>query len=102
MDKGLAGLLEDFFDEKKSYLKDWCELVITELPSMAAVQDHQSGLDVSVMSADRVPATKEEEVIFLLGSWKTFLIVSSKDMPVPIGPTQCHLTVSCLIKAIRY
>ena len=44
--------------------------------------------------------SKMDDVIFLLGSWKTFLIVASKDN-IPISPAQCHLTVSCLIKAIR-
>ena len=50
----------------------------------------------------RSPAStsKMDDVIFLLGSWKTFLIVASKDN-IPISPAQCHLTVSCLIKAIR-
>ena len=45
VDKALAGLLNDFFDEKRAYLKDWCELVISELPSLDG--DH----DVSLITA---------------------------------------------------
>ena len=95
LDKNLSTLLEKFFDENHPFLKDWCDLVINELPSSTNAMD----LDVSVLSVP--PETKEREVIFLLGSWKTFLIVMAKDMQVGVTPKQCHLIVSCLIKAIR-
>ena len=95
VDKSLASLLENFFDENQTYLRDWCELVVNQLPSSCS-------LDVSVLSTSpSMPTNDDEEVIFLLGAWKTFLIVASKDMPVSITPTQCNLTVACLIKAIR-
>ena len=74
VDKSLAGLLEDFFDEKKPYLKDWCDLVVSDLPHLNAAAG-----DVSILTAaNRPDQSSEDDVIFLLGSWKTFLIIASK------------------------
>lgn len=38
---------------------------------------------------------------FLLGSWKTFLVIVSKDQPVSVSPVVCHSIASSLVKAIR-
>ena len=38
---------------------------------------------------------------FLLSSWKTLLMVLSKDQPVSLSPGVCHKIIDSLIKSIR-
>jgi len=39
--------------------------------------------------------------IFLLSSWKTLLIVLSKEQPIVISPVVCHKIIDSLVEAIR-
>ena len=57
-----------------------------------------SQLDVSILSADESSA---DLPIFLLASWKTLLIVLSKDQPITLSPGVCHKITDSLIKSIR-
>ncbi len=44
---------------------------------------------------------KKEESVSLLSAWKAFLVVLSKDQPVPISPQQCHQVSSGLVQVIE-
>ena len=100
IDKSLSAILEKFFDEKSDYLMDWCTLVINRL-----LEEQETGSSISLTEdsgAIASKATKEEDAIFLLGSWKTFLVVLSRDQPIVVRPKQCHLIIDCLVKSIRH
>ena len=58
---------------------------------------NSSVLDESVASADQ----DSDLGIFLLSSWKTLLIVLSKEQPIVINPVVCHKIIDSLVEAIR-
>jgi hypothetical protein len=37
----------------------------------------------------------------LLSSWKAFLIVLSRDQPIPVSPKTCQTVAVSIIKAVR-
>ena len=76
VDSGLSAVLEKFVDDKNSYLSEWFD---------------------KVLNNDLTGDSK----YFLLGSWKTFLIILCRDSPVTMSPTQCNLTASRLISGLR-
>ena len=100
IDKPLANILEKLFDEKAEFLKDWCTLVINRLLEDEEIDNSKTDADVSTCTSPKT--SKEDDAIFLLGSWKTFLVVLSKDQPIVVNPKQCHLIVTCLVKSIRH
>ena len=93
MDKNLISILEKLFDEKSSIIQSWCDLMVTNSGSSHAAHD------VSVLSTDEKSA---DIGTFLLASWKTLLMVLSKDcQPVSLSPAVCHKIIESLIKSIR-
>ena len=100
IDKPLASILEKFFDDKADFLKDWCTLVINRLFENDETESNVSSIDESTCISSKT--SKEDDAIFLLGSWKTFLVVLSKDQPIAVSPKQCNLIIDCLIKSIRH
>ena len=96
----MTGILEKFFDEKSEFLKDWCTLVINRLLEEKEADSNVCEADESIFSASQT--NQEDDSIFLLGSWKTLLVVLSKDQPIVVSPKQCHLIVNCLMKSIRH
>ena len=91
VDKNLIAVLEKLFDEKSSCLKNWCDLMVTN-----ATQDALQ--DISILSADE---NSPDLGTFLLASWKTLLIVLSKDQPISLSPGVCSKITDSLIKSIR-
>ena len=78
------------FDEKNETIQNWCDLMVNSA-------SNSSVLDESVASADQ----DSDLGIFLLSSWKTLLIVLSKEQPIVISPVVCHKIIDSLVEAIR-
>lgn len=115
-DKELLAILEKLFDDKSKTIRHWCDLVINN-------SSRQCSGDVSVLSVNGQlfhsflasdtknmifymisdPSADDEssQDIFLLGSWKTLLMVLSKDQPIVLSPNVCHLITLSLMEAIR-
>ena len=100
IDKPLKAILEKFFDEKKNYLDEWCTLVINRLLEDREPEGNLSITDDSLSISSK--STVEEDAIFLLGSWKTFLVVLSRDQPIVVRPKQCYLIIDCLVTSIQH
>ena len=65
---------------------------------MVTNSSSSTGHDTSILSADE----KSDDIgTFLLASWKTLLMVLSKDQPVSLSPGVCHKITDSLIKSIR-
>ena len=93
IDKSLLVILEQFFDEDSSAtLTKWCDFMVKNCSRCSSISDS------SVLG--QVDVT-DDLSIFLLGSWKTFLIVVSKEQPLTLSPHVCHLIVMAFIKATR-
>ena len=90
LEKGLLNILEKLFDEKNETIQNWCDLMVNSA-------SNSSVLDESVASADQ----DSDLGIFLLSSWKTLLIVLSKEQPIVISPVVCHRIIDSLVEAIR-
>ena len=82
-------VLDKLFDEKTETIQNWCDLMVNNAS--------KCDLDESVLSADQ----DSEIGIFLLSSWKTLLIVLSKEQPITINPFVCHKIIDSLVKALR-
>ena len=94
IDKSLLDILEKFFDggNSSATLTKWCDFMVKNCSRC-------SSSDTSVLGQAHV--TTDDLAIFLLGSWKTFLIVVSKEQPLTLSPHVCHLIVMAFIEAIR-
>ena len=103
VDRNLIAILEKLCDEKSQHLSDWCSLVLGKVEEIVSSGGNRMELDNNTTLAFQGPEDKEEEEVFsgLLGAWKGFLIILSRDQPVSINPGQCHMIASALIKAIR-
>ena len=87
-DKELMVVLDKLFDEKSETIQKWCDLMVNNASSY--------DLDVSVISANQ----DSDIGTFLLSSWKTLLIVLSKDQPITINPNVCHRIIDSLVKGM--
>ena len=57
-----------------------------------------SSMDVSVISSSE----EDEDSVFLLGSWKSFLVIVSKDNPVvSLSPKVCSRIIDSILTSIR-
>lgn len=93
VDSALKAILDKFCDSKNPHLSDWCDLVLGHL------KDEEVGDETIVGSS---PASDgPSDYVALLGAWKAFLIILSKDQPVTVVPSQCHVVAASLIRAIR-
>ena len=94
LDKALVTILETrFFDE--TYMTKWCDLMLDTCSNCDF-----ANADVTVLGKECI-IKNEDVATFLLGSWKTFLIVLSKEQPFPLSPSICHLITNSFIKSIR-
>ena len=100
IDQPLKDILEKFFDEKSDYLQDWCDLVINRLLEDGDTNNDESITDES--SSIGPTDSREENAVFLLGSWKRLLVVLSRDQPIVVRPKQCNLVVTCLVHSISH
>ncbi len=91
VDEGLSAVLERLCDDKAKLLGKWNQLVLENLS--------EDSMDITVVNEDM--QKEEKERVSLLGAWKTFVVVLSRDQPVTISPSQCHLVSVQLVKAIR-
>ena len=97
LDKALVTILETrFFDE--NYMTKWCDLM---LDTCSHCDDGDANVDVTAVLGKDWIIKNEDVATFLLGSWKTFLIVLSKEQPFPLSPSICHLITDSFIKTIR-
>ena len=95
LDKALVSILETkFFDE--TYMTSWCDVMLDNCSNC------ESNADVTAVDLPKDSITQNEDVAtFLLGSWKTLLIVLSKEQPFPLSPAVCHRITDTFIKSIR-
>ena len=92
VEKKLKALLEKFTNEKETFFSGWSEFVLEQV-------DFASVMDETISpSVDR---SEKNDSVALLSSWKAFLIILSKDQPVPISPIQCQMIISSLIGSIK-
>ncbi|CAB4058067.1 NUP188 [Lepeophtheirus salmonis] len=71
VDAELKSVLENFVDEKSNHLNKWNKQIL------------------------------EDNDAFLLGAWKTFLVILTKDQPISISPVQCHFVAKGLIEGVK-
>ena len=76
----------------------WCDLM---LDTCSHCDDGDANVDVTAVLGKDWIIKNEDVATFLLGSWKTFLIVLSKEQPFPLSPSICHLITDSFIKTIR-
>lgn len=81
----LIKVLEKICDEKSSCLSDWCDGELVAQEELEAVGRSDSTTLPHQSSA-------EEDSLFLLSSWRTFLLILSKDCPVVVSPAACRST----------
>ena len=99
VDKGLLKVLEKLCDEKSDHLELWHNRVLSRLSVSA-----DESMDVS---GDADPFDEEDDKddrglnANLLGAWKAFLIILTRDQPVTLSPVQCRMLSTGLIKGLR-
>jgi hypothetical protein len=87
VDDGLRKILERFCDGKEEYFKSWCSHVLQQI----------------LQPEPQSSSTSEQYVLSdLFGSWKTFMVVLTRDQPVNLSPSLCQHVAQSLIESIRY
>ena len=94
LDPELTSVLEKLFDEKQPHMKEWCELMKSSCEDAKVSAD----LDVSVLSSSEDDA----DSVFLLGSWKSFLVVLSKENPpIALSPKVCSRIMDSVLASLK-
>ena len=95
VDDGLIAILEKFTEEKNDYFKMWCD----------AVLENAGGCDANANTANDASAFAklrgDDSHHVLLAAWKSFLVLLTKDQPVPLSPVQCHAVSSKLVQTVK-
>lgn len=95
----LSKVLEKICDEQSSCISTWCQgITNTKFQEKTLADDSEEEEEEGDDEDSEDSANKVE--MFLISSWRIFLLVLSKDYPVSVCPAACRLTFMATVNKL--